>query len=339
MWGNTLGWILSAAITALAVVLAVILWQAGQPTPPTAFMATAMMPLGTITADATAAGLDGTDPAINAGALYRRAINDCSTDERRHAYEALSKNNDTASAISAAEELKGVDLIAAGAKGGSMDLYKSKPREIANYLPTVDSLDDLELIGKAALSVARAKQSAGDKPGALALAKAVEVLGYNLYKERITYDELKVGESLLGEGGATVGAFAEADNDAAAATGQKKLDADRIKEFKSTIDPVSKVIHTFGDQSPDDSDGTPNAENHAGDYYAMAVNPKVDRVWRVEAIRRIGRLIFNAKQKADQTRAPKFLAKLANDTSEDSVIRAAADTARHIDSKGNQAMR
>jgi hypothetical protein len=334
MWGNTIGWILSAVVTAVAVVLAVIIWQSAQPTPPGEFARSAAVPLGAIKETATAAGLDGTDPTLNAGKFYRDAVAelDDKKGDKRLTYEALKKNNND-SAIEQAKQLKGIDLIVQGSKGGTMDLYRSNATtedDIIGFASPVQSLDDLKLIGDTAIHIAALDYTAKDFVEAKTLARAAQILGYNLYKERIAFDELDAGESLIGSAESILVMIAEKEGDQSTISKQKALDAARVAEFKANIDPVVRVLRSLGEQT---------VEDHAGDFFAIAANPNADRIWRVEAIRRIGRLIFFATNKADQTRAPKFLAKLAADPTQDKVIQAAAARAAAITSYDNQAPR
>ncbi len=332
MWGNTIGWILSAVVTALAVVLAVIIWQNAQPTPPGEFSHTVTAPLGGIKDAATAAGLDGTDSSINAGAYYRQVCDELDDKKggQRLTYEALKKDTKDG-AVDKVKHLKSLDLILTGAKGASMDLYKtSPPDDLIGYGYPVQGLDDLKLAGLVVIQMADLDYTAKNYDEAKAFAKAAEILGYNLYKERIAYDELAAGEELMSTAEETLKMIAEKQNDETEISKQNALKAARQAEFNQNIDPVNRVFHSLGDQ---------NVEEHAGDFFAIAANPKVDHVWRVESIRRIGRLIFFAANKADQTRAPKFLAKLAADPAQDKVIQAAAARAAAITSYDNQAPR
>ena len=61
--------------------------------------------------------------------------------------------------------------------------------------------------------------------------------------------------------------------------------------------------------------------------FARATGNSYDRVWRVEAIHRLGRLQRNSDNKADQVKATRVLRELSIDPKEDSIIHLAAKDA------------
>jgi hypothetical protein len=67
--------------------------------------------------------------------------------------------------------------------------------------------------------------------------------------------------------------------------------------------------------------------DHAGDVFHIARSAK-DRMWRVEAILKLGRMRYNAARLADQQAATRALEELSDDA--DPVIRAAANAARNL---------
>jgi hypothetical protein len=70
---------------------------------------------------------------------------------------------------------------------------------------------------------------------------------------------------------------------------------------------------------------------HTGDVFYIAEHA-ADRMWRVEAILKLGRLRFYAARIADQQAAERLLRRLSKDA--DPVIRAAAESARSLTIEG-----
>ncbi len=127
-------------------------------------------------------------------------------------------------------------------------------------------------------------------------ATAVLAAGRHLYRERLTYGELSAGLSLMGTGSAGLKQVADRSGDAAAAAAQTAFNRARLDEDASAVEPVWKILSGQGDAS---------IGRYAGDYFALADDTAADPVWRVEAVRRIGRLQRNAadprRQRPGQT--------------------------------------
>ena len=262
----------------------------------------------------------------NAGDLYRQAIADY--ERNKIGYENAQKSQDLNDANTGS--LNGLDLLVTAAGCASMDLFKSKPDEVVGFDTDVTALDDLGEIAKTAehlLVLAKVDQN---YDLAHKYANAVGALGYHLYKERIALVELQKGIELMGDGSAALKSIAQAQHADDKIAIQDQFETARADEYTNRIKPVTDVIMAQGQQS---------IGAHAGDMYQLASDPQYDRVWRVEALRKIGRLRFNAENSADQLKAPKFLAAMADDSSQDPVIRAAAAKARDMTSYENQSQR
>src|SRR4051812_45821103 len=90
MFGNRLGWGISAVIVMFAAFVAYLIYEAARVTPPTGWVQQTVRPLAAPTgADTMVAG--ASEPR-DAGELYRRAIDDCSAN--RSAYDALAAAKD-----------------------------------------------------------------------------------------------------------------------------------------------------------------------------------------------------------------------------------------------------
>jgi hypothetical protein len=325
MFGNLLGWIISAIIAAMAVYLGYELLELAKPTAATGWVQTTVKPLD-LTEVARAAFEPMDSLKDNAGDLYRQAIADY--ERNKIGYENAEKSQDLNEAN--VGSLRGLDLLVSAAHSSSMDLFKSKPDEIVGFNTNVPALDDLEDIAKTAehlLVLAKVDQN---YDLARKYANAVGALGYHLYKERIALVELDKAEELMGDGSAALKSIAQAEHADDKVSAQDQFQTARTEEYTHKIKPVTDVLA---------SQGQAGIGIHAGDMYQLAGDPQIDLVWRVEAIRRIGRLRFNAENSADQLKAPKFLAALADDASQDAVIRAAAIKARDMTSYDNQSQR
>jgi hypothetical protein len=325
MFGNLIGWIISAVLVVLAVLAGNVILSVAQPTAAS----------GSIESKASQLTLDDQAKAVlppmdnlkdDVNDLYRQAS--ANYEQNKPQYETLQKARDLKEVDYAS--LTGLDALVKASSCPSMDLFKAHPEEIVGFSSSVTVLDNLEEVAKAAEQLVVLAH--GDKQYDLArkYAVAVQVLGYHLYHERAAYDELSTGESLLGAADTLLISLDEDQNLNDQRSAVMSFEAARKDEYANKIEPVVHVLRALGPQ---------NLRDYAGDFYVMAADPAVDRVWRVEAIRRIGRLHFDAENKADQIKSRKFLARQAVDTSQDPVILAAAKAALNMTAGDNQCER
>jgi hypothetical protein len=331
MFGNLIGWIISAVLAAIGVYGGYALMQAAEPTSPTHEPWTQLAHQKLDLSDVAAAALPKMDdPKNDAGDLYRQAAADY--DNHQPAYHDLQTAQEFNAA--AVEELKGIDLICQATTASSMHLFSNKPEEVVGFDSAVPVLDKLGQIEKAmALSATLAKLEE-THPRRLDLARkyatAIEAMGYRLYQERAALVELDLGEQFMGEGRDLLIEIAHAEKNESAVEAQSAFKVKQLTEVNSIINEVRKYIT---------SEGQSMIGRYAGDMFALAQDPTVDRVWRVEAIRKVGRLQFNAENSADQRKAPKVLRKLADDTTQDLIIRTAAAKSRDMTAYDNQSQR
>ena len=324
MWGNRLGWTLSAVIWALAALLAYQMYALVQPTPSTGELVATVKPF--TLGEAIKAVLPPPKPLGDAGDLYRKAIDDYHA--HRSAYDQLTQSKDYD--LAAVEQLKGLDDLVAATSCPTMDLFRSKPEEIINYEQNVPALDDLKALGDAAAYVVTLAAYDKDYDTARKYATAVLALGFHLYQERLTYDELADGISLMGTGSAALRRVAEKSDDKPAAAAQVAFDHARLDENATAVQPAWKILSGQGDAT---------IARYAGDFLQLAKDPTADAVWRVEAVRRLGRLQLNAAKHADNVAAKRYLEQLAGDPSAGPVLHQAAVSARDITSYENQSAR
>lgn len=324
MWGNRFGWGISAVIWIGAAVLGYALHALGQPTLPTGELVAAVRPF--TLADAARAWLPASAATGDAAELYRRAAADYR--DHRAAYDALTASRDYDPA--AIERLAGLNDLVAATDAPTMDLFRSRPAEIVNYDPAVPVLDDLQALGNVSAAVVALAAYDKDYKAADRYATAVLAVGYHLYQERLTYDELSAGISLMGTGSAALKRVAERSGDPAVAAAQAAFDKARLDEDRSAVEPVWRILSGQSDA---------NLARHAGDFFQLADDDQADPVWRVEAVRRIGRLQRNAATHADNVQAKRYLTKLADDPSAGPVLHQAAVAARDLTEYQNQSQR
>jgi hypothetical protein len=331
MFGNLIGWIISAVLAAIGIGLGHALMQAAEPTSATneqwTKLAHAQLNLTDV---ATAALPPMNDPKNDAGDLYRPAAADF--DNHQTDYQDLQKATDfDADKVG---QLKGIDFICQATTASSMHLFSNKPEEVVGFDSTVAVLDKLGEIETAMTHEIMLAKALDTKPRRLDLARkyatAIEAMGYRLYQERAALIELDLAEKFLGESGELLTEIDRDEHNDIAASAQAAFKSKRLEEANSVINEVRKYVT---------SQGQSMIGRYSGDMFVLAQDPNVDRVWRVEAIRKIGRLRFNAENSADQRKAPKVLSKLADDKSQDLIIRTAAAKSRDMTAYDNQSQR
>jgi len=123
---------------------------------------------------------------------------------------------------------------------------------------------------------------------------------------------------MMAQGSTMIRQMANDSGDTSRAEAARQFDEARIKYIKERIQPVIRVIMT-ADQD--------TLEQYAGDVFYFARHAP-ERMWRVEAILKIGRYKYNAGRVGDQRSALKVLKELGTDP--DPVIRTAAKAAQEL---------
>jgi hypothetical protein len=154
---------------------------------------------------------------------------------------------------------------------------------------------------------------AGKMDEGRAFLEGVYALGESLYRERLDYEEFSRGMGLMD--GAMTG-LAEMEPVGSAA--RKRLEdqeAAMVAFERSDVQPIYAVLVSADQQ---------RVAANAGDVFRFAMKSR-ERMFRVEAILKLGRYRFDAARQADQIAAPRFLRRLGEDP--DPAIRAAAGAA------------
>jgi hypothetical protein len=194
MFGNLIGWIISAVIVVLALLLGRGVLSISQPTAPTGWVASTVKPLGALDDAARAVLPPMNNLKDDAADLYRQASVDY--DHSSVVYDSLQKERDLKEVDYTS--LPGIDAVVKAGTCPSMELFKSTPAEIVGFQTDVTVLDNLQQVANAMERVVSLAKLEKQNELAEKYAQALLVLGYHLYKERAAYEELSVGESIMG---------------------------------------------------------------------------------------------------------------------------------------------
>jgi len=310
MYGNFRGWII-AGVLFLLILSAV--WQAlrvNEVSSRTAFSKspTLMQPLELPIAFTTLMTMDGSTDATS---LYQQAMSDVRAKNRTYERAALEG---TQNAIA---QLPAVRLALEAAPMRSGALLISRPTENVGYsTQEADDIKTIKLISDC-LSRAGLLAFATDKKLSRQYFEAQGSLGHKMFAERVNYWQAYFGAGQMR--GAALGLQMLA-RDAKNVDEMEKVDQflQTSDEFvKTQLEPVWKVLSSV--------DGNVIAR-HAGDIYAMTGPENKERMWRIEAILKLGRHKHNVQRLADQTIVPFRLAELKQ-TETDPAIIAAIDVA------------
>jgi hypothetical protein len=309
MWGNALGWTISAAIVALTA--AGIVWlerNLSDLTPPTEFsnhssnLNPLEMPVPVHELIPDAGPADAAD-------LYRQAIAEYERDSDRYDRFIV-----TGRSSADASDLAAVEMIIRATGSSRINLFAPMPREIVKF-GDKPQLNAIRAVGKSANRAGALLSYEKNTESAIRHHRAAFALGARLLDERLILDELLAGLEMMSEASAGI----------AAAGGQSET-ANLFTEYRTSaiayqearIKPAQRVITSID----------PGViATHSGDVFHAARHAP-ERMWRVEAILKLGRLRFSAARLADQRGADRVLAELADDP--DPVVRAAVDAARSL---------
>ena len=314
MWGNSLGWGISALI--VAVTVGALLWVSrtlNQISDPTPFSTTS----GAADALTMPAPPDGALPDNSAGvdtvALYHQAID---------LYQKDPISFDRFLAQHDAENFKvvapAIDLLRQAAGKNSLGIFAATPEEAVNYDPNIP-LKVLKEIGDCANEAGLVKKVAKDNDGAIANFQAAFSLGQRMADERLCYAELSDGIGLMDGAAIEMADIAKdiGDQTKADALNQFALGLSDFSNHK--LVPIQTVLSSI-DQ--------PTIEQYAGDMFWLAKNSK-ERMWRVQSILALGRLKYNASKPGDNRGAQRVTTEIAG-TDPDPVIKTAAKAASDL---------
>lgn len=325
MYGNRLGWMISAGIVIVMMGLLFLLQQADTISPPTAFArdAAVLQPLPPIAGMSDVLAMTEEGDAADA---YRKAI--ASYKRNTSAYEKFAETIKVDDATMGRLR-EGVNAIKEGTRLTRATLFSREPGNIINYDSTSGDLPAIKAVGLAAAKVGLLQRDSNPKE-ALAIFEAVFGLGAKLFNERVTYGEAFAGLELMGSSVGYIGKLSDKLGDKPRAEAAKAFDAARQEYYTKQFEQMARVLTSVD----------PNVMGrHVGDVFVVANNSQ-ERMWRVEAIRKLGLVRFAAmtrKRKGDQLGALRAARKFATDP--DPIIAAAGKAARDLTSTEFNAIR
>jgi hypothetical protein len=305
MWGNALGWRISAVLFVLA--MGVGLWLRGQMqiTDPTALsvdpknLAPLSPPIGDGILSQDKPG-DAGEKYASAAALYQSDPDSCD--------DFTTKPDGPPPAA--------MQQILDAAHLSSMNLFAKDPAGLIDYQSDHPVLDGLSKLGEEMNAVALRFKQAGKPNDARNFLTAVYALGVNLVRERLDYDEFSHGTGLMD--GALQG-LQELEPVGSSKAQDLQSRQDAMTNFnQQTVQPIYDVLAS--------ADPVKIAAN-AGDIFRFATKSQ-EPMFRVEAILKLGRYRFDSARPADQLAAPRFLRNLSQDPN--AAIRAAAQAAANL---------
>lgn len=306
MWGNVLGWKISAALFLAAVALGAWLHGQMQITDPTDLSLDPRNLAELSPPVAPEAIVDQNVPG-DADEKYSAAV--ANFDDYADACEEFSQNPKGPAP-------RPMQLVLDATHLSSMNLFDKNPAEIVDYQSDHASLDNLAKLGGEMESAALLLSRSGKNDESRKFLLAAYALGQNLFRERVDYDEYSHGMGLMD--GATT---ALAEMEPAGSPRQKMLQDQQsaMVDFdRKNVQPIYDVLSAADPQK---------IAVNAGDVFRFATKAR-ERMFRVEAILKLGRYRYDAARQADQFAAPRFLRRLSRDP--DPVIRAAATAAANL---------
>jgi hypothetical protein len=312
MWGNALGWCISAVM--VLATAGGITWlnnnmetisartEFSKDSSNGAAIALPVSPLAVLPSM--------TDPT-DAGPIYHRAIEAYLSNPA--AYGRFSR----AGRIGDIQDLPGVRILLEATRCSRATLFADKPALIVNFNSPKQELDALRTLGECARQAGQLTEKVNPTE-ALKMYEALFSLGAKMVQERLTYEQFDAGLTMLAQGSRLIQGVAMTAGDSARVEACTGFDAARAEYVKQRIQPMQRVLSSADQQV---------LEQHAGDVFYFARSAE-DRMWRVEAIFKLGRYRFNAGRIGDQSNAMVVIRELLNDP--DPVIQAAAMVSRDM---------
>ncbi|MGH7215572.1 MAG: hypothetical protein ACREIT_12470 [Tepidisphaeraceae bacterium] len=296
MWGNKLGWGISAAIVIFAAGVVMLINAADALTPATDF---GRNNLGKIELPVVPSTVVAMDQTCDAGDLYRQAVVDYTSN--LSTYNKLRSTKRTAAELA---RLKGVQLLVQATRCNGMTMFSRQPERVISYDSDRPQLEALQQLGETAIHAGMLHNLEKNPVEAMKYFDAAFALGAKLYAERLVYAELHTGLGLMGGAADRIMSTASMANDPSRGTAaQDFLDAYQQYD-REKIRPMAQAITTI-DQDI--------LERQVGDVFLVAKEGQ-EPMWRVEAALKLGRYKFNAGRAGDQRGARRLLRYLVNDS-------------------------
>lgn len=317
MFGNLLGWLISAVIAAGSAMMIV-----AYGTPARVSAPSGMLPMGmksaALSTDPRTVVPPGTDDG-DAGELYHAAAGAVKKKARK--YREFVAARGQAAKLDAARPIEeDIALLVQAAACARMTLFADRPGEVVNYDNAKPVLPELEQLGNTAVSISGLYYQS-DPAKARSYMRAAFALGRNLYEERIVFEEYRIGLALMSNAN---GMLAQYGTDADDAARVKGLDG-----FQIVVDgQLQNVQPLWGAISGITADG--QASPYNGDLFLFA-RESDEPLWRVESLLKLGRLRYTAGVGyGDQAGAARLLKQTAKRADVPPAVRAAAAAGRDL---------
>jgi hypothetical protein len=341
MFGNKVGWIISAILTAgiFAIIFFVIVPLNAVASPSSGPVT--MSPRVVLNLEETPAWLEpialpvspntvygGMTEEKDAAAIYRRAIDEYKANRKTYDYLFTGKNN--APLTYDLKMLPAIEMLIEARTASSMKLFSAAPEAVINIddYVTPAQIDALRVLGKAASKLGLYMSVDKIQPeNVKALGEAAFSLGAKMYEERVRYPEIEVGNELLHEGADLIARADPAKKDAV------KTFRDALTKYqKERVFPLYVVISS--------ADGNVIGRT-VGDMFYIARHSK-EKMWRVEAMLKLGRIKHDPGEPpngANVRGAALYLKRVAANDKEDPTVRMAAELARDLTLEQFRSMR
>ncbi len=318
MWGNLQGWIIAAV---LGLLLSFGLFQLATynrvsiPTPE----AENPLHLKPITFAISPNIVTPMADPRDAKDLYRLAIEDIRKSPDQ--YEAAL----TANTLNQLSHLKSVKLLLDASSFSKMTLLTSSPKENIGYFPGNISPDlaDIEKAGLVVEQIGLLHFNGKNYEEAKKHFHAEFSLGYKLFNERITYKEAEKGIAFMRASVQMLLRIATIEKNENRFRQFSEFDAELSVIFEQ-LKSLWLIIYAIDERI---------VAAHVGDVFLYASEKMQERMWRIEAILKIGRFKYNVGGKdarlADQQAADQMLKSLEK-TETDPVLLAAIRAAQNI---------
>lgn len=216
---------------------------------------------------------------------------------------------------------KGFDALLRAKTSRNSAIFAGRLDKVIGYkVGMADPLEDVEALFELGKAASRAALAAppSQSADALALAEAVFSLGAKFFEERLRFRELDAGSELLGDGAYLIGKL----DPARAAATAPVLPAMKQVMGQQAI-PIWTVISSID----------PNVVGRTGGDILYIAKHSKERLWQIEATLKLGRMRHDQGEGgrgADGRAAAVAVKRMANDPSLDPAVKIAAQRATEL---------
>lgn len=319
MWGNLQGWLIATLLGALLGLGLYQLASANRVTLPTPEGENPLQ-LNPITLEITPNTVIQMTQPGDAGELFRQAIEDV-----RKNREEYKQSLDSTSSIRRISKLKSIQLLQDAIPLAGMSLLSTDPQSNVGYFPNNTSQDitDIEQAGLVVEKLGVLQFHAKNYDDSKRQFYAEFSLGSKLFSERISFKEAEKG---LG--------FMRASVQMLVKIAEIEKNENRFKELNEFNEQLGVIYEQMRSlwmiiYSVDDKVVSANV----GNLFLYASEKMQERMWRAEAILKVGRFKYNvggANARLTDQRAAQMLLDQLDQTETDPILKAAIHAAKNL---------